>query len=294
MTTANWLASFALFVLAAAACTNKNETRPEKENPKSPLHFESGYSNVNGIKLYYEVYGAGEPLILIHGGGSTIQSSFSRIIPSLAQHYKVIALELQNHGRSGSRAIPQTFSQDADDVFKFLQTQKIQKVNFFGFSNGGHTLIELSTRHPEIVNKLVIASSPFKRDGFVPGFFDSMNGATLVNMPAKLKEEFLKVNPDSSQLQNMFERDKQRMIDFKGWTDEQIKSIMAPTLIVNGDKDVMTIENAIEMHRLISNSHLAIFPGVHGEYMGEITTLPNEGSFFDACTPIVLNFLKSN
>lgn len=255
------------------------------------INFKSDYSAVNGIKMYYEIYGQGKPLVLIHGGGSTIQSSFGRIIPQLARDYTVIAVELQNHGRSGFRNVPETFEQDADDVAALLSNIGISKASFFGFSNGGTTAMQISIRHPEIVNKLVLAAACYKRDGFIPGFFDGMQQATLVNMPRELKTAFLKVNPDTAKLQIMFERDRDRMIMFKDLSDKQIKSITAPILLINGDADVIKPEHAVEMYRLIPNCQLAIIPGGHGKYIGEITTLSNENQNTDFVVPMIKEFL---
>src|SRR4051812_43287429 len=95
------------------------------------INFSNGYCDVNGISMYYEIYGHGEPLVMLHGGGSTISSSFGRIIPLLAKQHTVIAVDLQNHGRSGSRNVPETFEQDADDVAALLQNLKINKASFF-------------------------------------------------------------------------------------------------------------------------------------------------------------------
>lgn len=257
------------------------------------VNFSNGYSDVNGIKMYYEIYGEGEPLVLIHGGGSTIQTTFGRVIPSLAKSFKVIAMDLQNHGRSGFREVPETFEQDAEDVTVLLKNIHIDKAYFFGFSNGGQTSIEIYLRHPEIVNKLILASAPHKKDSFPPGFFDGFDNVTLDIMPLQLREEFLKVNPDTAKLQKMFERDKNRMKAFKGWTDEQIKSIKVPTLIISGNMDVMLPEKAVEMHRLIENSELAILPGGHGNYIGEITTLNNDKSDSLYITPMIESFLNS-
>lgn len=251
----------------------------------------SNYAEVNDIKMYYEVYGKGTPLVLLHGGGSTIQSTFGRMIPHLADHYQVIAVELQNHGRSGFRLVPETFAQDADDTAALLQHLGIGKASFIGFSNGGQTCIELSLRHPQLINKMVIAACPFKRSGFFPGFFEFMPLATLDNMPPLLKAAFLAVTPDNDKLQMMFERDRDRMINFQDWTDDQIRSIDAPTLLINGDKDVMTLDHAVEMYRLIPNCRLAIIPGEHGSYFGEVTTLQPGQSFNAFIVPLIKEFL---
>ncbi len=261
------------------------------ESKQASVNFKSGYSEVNGLRMYYEIYGSGEPLVLIHGGGSTIQTSFGRIIPLLAAHYTLIAVELQNHGHSGFRDVPETFDQDADDVAALLSNLKINKASFFGFSNGGSTAMKIAIRHPEIVNKLVLAAAAFKRDGFVPGFFDGFQNATLANMPQELKTAFLKINPDTAKLQIMFERDSKRMMEFKDWDDGQIKSITAPALIINGDADVITPEHAVAMHRLIRNSQLAIIPGGHGKYIGEITTINYERDI-DFIISLIKEFLN--
>lgn len=251
------------------------------------------YAQVNSIKIYYEVHGNGNPLVLLHGGGSTIQTSFGHLIPLLANRYQVIAIELQNHGRSSYRMEPQTFSQDADDVAAVLQHLGINKASFFGFSNGGQTCIELSLRHPHIIHKLIIAAAPYKRSGFFPGFFDFMQGATIDSMPQPYQDAFLALTPDKDRLQIMFERDRDRMIAFTDWTDEQIRSITAPTLLINGDKDVMPVENAVEMYRLIPNCQLAILPGIHGKYIGEITSSQNGPKDAAAIMPLLEEFLDS-
>lgn len=229
----------------------------------------SGYAPVNGLKMYYEIYGNGTmPLILIHGGGSTIESTFGNILPFLSGYGKLIAVELQAHGRTTDRGAPETFEQDADDVATLLKYLKIDKANFFGFSNGATATLQIAIRHPEIVNKIVVASGAYRRDGFIPGFFDGFPNATLDNMPESLKEAFLKVTPDKARLQVMFEKDVARMENFKDIPDDDLRSIKAPTLIISADHDVTTPEHAVKMSHLIPNAQLVILPGTHGSIMG--------------------------
>lgn len=251
----------------------------------------TGYSHVNGIKMYYELCGHGKPLVLIHGGGSTIPSSFGKIMPLLAKKYRVIAMELQNHGRSGFRRGPETFEQDADDVATLLNNIGIGQAAFLGFSNGGTTALQLAIRHPELVNKLVLAAAAFRRDGFITGFFEAMQQATLESMPAELKDSFSKVNPDASKLPLMFEADRDRMIAFRDLPADLIKSIKAPALIINGDADVILPEHALELFRLIPGSQLAIVPGGHGGYIGEITALNQEEGVLEFIVSLILRFL---
>lgn len=253
--------------------------------------FQNGFSNANGLDLYYEIHGQGKPLVLLHGGGSTIETSFGRIIPLLAKNRRVIGVELQAHGHTADRATPLTFEQDADDVAALLQNLDIPKADILGFSYGGHTAIEFALRHPQFLNKLILASTFYKREAVVPQFWEGFDKATLEDMPPVLIEGFLKANPSEAGLLNMFNRDVQRMKDFTGWTDEQLQSITVPTLVINSSKDVGSPEHAVAMYRLLPNSELAIFPGGHGAYLGAIETLDNgHWSSFNA-TSLIEEFL---
>lgn len=283
---------FALTILILAACNESRTNKNTVDTKIDSLAFKSGYSEVNGLKMYYEIYGEGKPLVLIHGGGSTIETTFGRVIPMLAKHRQLIAVELQAHGRTSDRDSEVSFEQDADDVAALLKNLNILKADIFGFSNGGTTALQIAIRHPEIVDKLIAASALCKRNGVPSQFWGFMEQARLENMPEQLKEGYKKVASDTSGLQVMHDKDAKRMVDFKDIPDEKIKSIKAPALIIIGDKDVITPEHAIEMHRLITNSELAIIPGGHGEYIGEITTLKPDytGSDFFA-VQIIESFL---
>ncbi len=237
-------------------------------------NFQSGYSDVNGLKMYYEIYGAGKPLVLIHGGGSTIDTSFGRIIPRFSKHRQIIAVELQAHGHTNDRDTDLTFEQDADDVATLLNNLEIPKADFLGFSNGAHAAIEIAFRHPGLANKIILASGVYQRSATAPQFWEGFDEAALfTHMPRILREGYLKANNDPAGLQNMFDKDVQRMKAFKGWNDEQLKKIAAPALLINGTKDIISPEKAVEIYRLIPNCELAILPGEHGEYLGAIESL---------------------
>lgn len=233
----------------------------------------SDYAVVNGLNMYYEIHGSGDvPLVLIHGGGSTINTTFGNILPYLAKLGKIIAVDLQAHGRSGDRPEQETFAQDADDVAALLKHLNIAKASFLGFSNGGSTALQIAIRHSEIVHKLIPVSAVFKRDGLIAGFFGFMQTASLENMPQPLQDAYLEVAPNPENLQIMHDKDRDRMINFTDWPESDIQSITAPTLLIVADKDVITLEHTIEMSRLISNSELMVLPGVHGAMLGEICT----------------------
>lgn len=285
-----------LTLTSGNSCNEKeNETKIpsiEMETTTDTLDFKSGYSDVNGLKMYYEIYGHGKPLVLIHGGGSTIQSNFERIIPLLAKKRQVIAVELQVHGRTSDRDADLSFEQDADDIAMLLNNLKIDKADFFGFSNGGTTTLQIAIRHPEIVNKIILGSALAKRNGVPERFWDFMEQASLDNMPQQLKEAYIKVASNPGDLQVMHNKDAKRMLEFADIPDERIKAIQAPTLIIIGDKDVITPEHAIELNKLITNSELAIIPGGHGEYIGEVTTLKPDFKESDLVAfPLIENFL---
>ena len=156
----------------------------------SNSHFKSAYADINDLKMYYQIHGQGKPLVLIHGGGSTIQTSFGNLIPVLAKHRQIIAVELQAHGRTDDRNTDLSFEQDADDVATILQFLKISKADFLGFSNGGQTTIEIALRHSDIVNKIILASIFYKRDAAPPEFWKGFDTATLAVMPKLLREGF--------------------------------------------------------------------------------------------------------
>ncbi|WP_294671806.1 alpha/beta hydrolase [uncultured Fluviicola sp.] len=261
------------------------------EKTTEKTNFANGYSEVNGLKMYYEVYGQGKPLVLIHGGGSTIQTSFEKVIPLFAKNRKVIAVELQAHGRTSDRNQDLSFEQDADDVAALLKNLHIGKADFFGFSNGGTTVLQIVIRHPEIVDKIVLGSALSKRNGVPDWFWEFMEQATLENMPEQLKTGYRETASNPEGLQVMHDRDAKRMIHFKDIPDEKIKAIQAPALIIIGDKDIILPEHALEMHRQIVNSQLAIIPGGHGEYIGEITTLDADFKESTLVVPLIEKFL---
>jgi len=252
----------------------------------------AGYSDVNGLKMYYEIYGQGKPLVLIHGGGSTIQTSFGGIIPQFAKRRQLIAVELQAHGRTNDRNKNLSFEQDADDVAGLLRNLNIEKTDILGFSNGGQTAMEIAIRHPEMVNKIIICSAFYNRSAAVPQFWEGFDKATLSDMPKVYQEEFLKINNNHASLQNMFNKDVQRMKSFKGWTEEQLRSIKVPALIFNGNEDVGSPEHAVEMFRLLPHAKLAILPGGHGTYLGELATRTEQSKLPKLTAAIIEEFLN--
>lgn len=282
-------------LLMLASCNNSNQA-PEKSHQmkataNDTLISENGYSQVNGIRMYYEIYGQGKPLVLLHGGGSTIQTTFGRVIPLLAWHRRLICVELQAHGRTGDRNSGISFEQDADDVAEFLKNLGITKADIFGFSNGGNTALQMAIRHPQLCDRIIAGSVLLKRDGTFPQFWEFMKNGTFAQMPQQYKDAFIQVNPDSSKLVNMYQKCADRMNSFKDFPDQQLRSVQAPVLLINGNQDVASPEHIVAMSKLIPHCKLAIVPGGHGEYIGEVVTLKPGFKEADFAIPLIEKFL---
>ena len=247
---------------------------------------------IGDLRMYYEIHGRGRPLVLLHGGGSTIESTFGRILPALARTHQVIAVELQAHGHTHDIDRPLSFEQDADDIDALLGQLRIEKADFMGFSNGGTTCLQIALRHPQRVRKLVLASTTYRRDGMQAGFFEGMKDAKLEQMPPLLKEAYLKANPDPQGLQKMFDRDVARMLAFKDIDDASIKAIQAPALVLNGDAEVVLAEHALRLSRTLPHARLAILPGGHGAYIGEITAMDKDSKLPALVLTLIEEFLQ--
>lgn len=277
---------------ALTACTKQDKTVNNKTVPTDSLTVKTGYTDVNGISMYYEIHGQGKPLVLLHGGGSTIETSFGRIIPLLSNR-QLICVELQAHGRTGDRNTELSFAQDADDVAALLKNLNINKADIFGFSNGANTALQLGIRHPQLCNRIIAGSPLLKRNGTVPQFWEFMKNGTFADMPQQYKDAFLKVTPDSVKLMNMYQKCANRMINLKDFSDEEIKSIQAPVLLINGESDVATTAHITAMSKLIPHGELAIVPGGHGAYIGEITTLHGDDKPQEIVVPLIERFLDA-
>src|SRR5215831_20910871 len=126
------------------------------------------YAAVNGLRIYYEEHGSGRPLVLLHGGGSTVQTSFGAIIPQLARTHHLIAPEQQGHGHTADIDRPLSFEQMADDTAALLEQLRVANADVLGFSNGGMVALQLAIRHPARVRRLILCSSFYAHEGLSP------------------------------------------------------------------------------------------------------------------------------
>ena len=135
--------------------TQPNAAAEKKNEPYHRTLTTSGYAPVNGLQVYYEIHGGPKgkslPLVLLHGGGSTIETSFGKVLPSLAKARQVVAFEQEGHGCTADRNRPFTFDQSAEDTVALLRHLRIERADFFGYSNGGHIALQIAIGHPDLV-----------------------------------------------------------------------------------------------------------------------------------------------
>ena len=251
----------------------------------------TGYAPVNGLRIYYEIHGderpGQPPLVLLHGGGDTIGTSFGHLLPELARHRQVIAFEQQGYGHTADVVErPFTFEQSADDTAALLAHLHVETADLLGFSNGGTVALQVAIRHPKIVRRLVLMSALTARDGVEPWFWEAMKNASLDSMPKELQEAYLAVAPNPENLRLFHDKAARRMRDFQDVPKSAIRGVTAPALVVVGDADVIRPEHAVETFRLLPHSQLAILPATDHMKMPERTEwlVPMVLEFLDAAT----------
>lgn len=225
-----------------------------------------GYADVNGLHMYYERHGAaGTPLVLLHGGMLTIDLNFAGLIPTLAADHQVIAVELQGHGRTADIDREITPATLAGDVVALLDHLGIDRAHVLGHSMGAAVALELAVSHPDRVRSVVPVSASVRPDGMHEDLMDPSRFATSTRMPtaqdfADMREAYQRLSPHPEHFDQFLATLSASNADLKGWTDEQLAGITAPTLLVMGDHDFVTIEHGALMKRLIPGSHLAVLP----------------------------------
>lgn len=276
------------------ACASSRQTATSG-GPSATRAGQGRYAEVNGIRMYYELHGSpgGVPLVLLHGGGSTIDVTFGRVLPRFARHRLVIAVEEQGHGRTSDRDQPVRFHTSADDVAALLRHLEVDTADLFGFSSGASVALQVAVRHPALVRKLVFASAMTKKAGAYPELWEFMERATFANMPQPLKDAFLRVNPDTQQLRVMHDKDAERMRSFTDVPDSDLVSLRAATLVVIGDRDIVRPAHAVELTRLIPGARLLVLPGGHGEYLGEAVVTQRETRYPELTVGLVEEFLDA-
>lgn len=234
----------------------------------------SGYVAVNGLQMYYEIHGAGQPLVLLHGAFSAIGTSFGALLPELAKTRQVIGFELQAHGRTADIDRPLSIEQLADDVAAAIQELGIRPADIFGYSMGAAVALHVALRHPDVVRKLVLASVTYTLSGIHPGLMDGMGEMKPEMMHGSpWHDEYMRIAPNPDDFATLFAKKGEMDRGIQDIPAEAIRAIAAPTLLIIGDSDLVRPEHAVEMFRLLGggvfgdmppglpNSQLAILPG---------------------------------
>jgi pimeloyl-ACP methyl ester carboxylesterase len=216
------------------------------------------YADVNGVHLYYEERGEGPPLVLLHGGLLTIELSFGSVIPVLAEHHRVIAVELQGHGRTADIDRPMAFEHLAADVVGLLDHLSLEHADVFGFSLGGLTTYELLVHHPGRVGRAVVASADHRNDR--GGEVHPERLPTQADFAA-MRDAYVAAAPDPAHFEAFAEKTAAMVQGFGGWADDQLRAIEVPVLVVIGDTDFILVPNAAEAAELMPRGQLAVLPG---------------------------------
>ncbi|HMV86882.1 MAG TPA: alpha/beta hydrolase [Blastocatellia bacterium] len=256
----------------------------------------TGYAPVNGLKMYYEIHGNGEPVVLLHGAFMAISGDWNDWIGELSKTRKVIAVEMQGHGRTADIKRDLTYENLADDVAGLLDYLKIPGADLIGYSLGGGVAMQCAIRHPEKVRKVVVISAPFRRDGWVKEANDAWPNFTwemLKGTPAET--EWKKLNPGPDGFPDFFNHIKATALRPYDFGADKLKATKAPMFFIFGDADGVRLDQIAEMFRLKGGevhgdmqprpaSRLAILPDTTH------VTLMNRRSII---VPIVNDFLDA-
>jgi pimeloyl-ACP methyl ester carboxylesterase len=238
----------------------------------------TGYAKVNGLNLYYEIHGSGEPMVLLHGGLGA-SGMFSEILPMLSKTRQVITVDLQGHGRTADINRPLTFEAMADDVASLIRYLKIEKADVMGYSLGGGVALRTAAQHPDVVKKLVLVSIPFRRDGWYPEIRDGMSQVSAAAAePMKqtpMYQLYSKVAPKPDDWPVLLTKIGELVKKDYDWSKD-VAAIEVPTLLVFGDADAVPAAHAAQFFELlgggkkdggwdgsgIAKARLAILPGL--------------------------------
>src|SRR2546422_6124690 len=205
------------------------------------------YADVNGIKLYYEIHGTGRPLILLHGGLGALEM-FGPNLPALAKGRQVIAVDLQGHGRTADIDRPLSVALMADDIAALAKRLGLESFDVMGYSMGGGVALQAAIRHPEVVRKLVVVSTPFRRNAFYPEILAQQGqvgaAAAEAMKQTPMYQLYASIAPrpeDWPRLLGKIGETMKREFDFS----KEISGIKATTLVVAGDADIRSEERRV-------------------------------------------------
>lgn len=288
----------ALFSLLMVGCGTKEK---EQAVPAATPPTKTGHVPVNGVSYYYEVYGQGEPLLVLHGGLMS-SDSFKPILPTLGEGRQVIAIDLHGHGRTalGDRHID--YVAQGDDLAVLVKELGYSQVDVLGYSMGGGIAFRLAAQHPEVVRRLVLVSTGFAQDGFYPEMLP-MQAAVGAGIAEQMKATpmyttYAAVAPEPEEFPKLLDEMGAWMRRPYNWSDDVAKLTM-PTMIVFGDSDMYRHEHVTDFYKLLggarrdagwqrehmSKNRLAIIPdATHYDIFASPLLVPAVRPFLDGKT----------
>jgi pimeloyl-ACP methyl ester carboxylesterase len=270
-----------MLAVAAASIFAVAGNQPKSSaQPTQPAKKKTGYAPVNGVKMYYEITGEGQPAVFIHP-----VLSHCGLVPALTKNRQWIAMDLQGHGRTADIARPLTCEQHADDIAALLEHLQFEQADFFGDSFGGTIALMMAVRHPRLVRRVVSHG----------GSLAPYPGTAAVRPPADAdfvkwqREEYQKVAPDANHWAALFDRATTSLFAWKGFSPDQLQGVNTPVLIACGDHDLIPIERCAEWAQMIPNAQVAVIPdSSHFVLFSEPEKLlPSVAAFLDAPAPRV-------
>lgn len=223
---------------------------------------QSEYVQGGVLQMYCETQGHGRPLLLLHAGMATIETSFEKSRPVLAKRWMTIAVEQQGHGHTADIDRPLAYEQMVEDTATLLRQKKIANADVFGWSDGGIVALGLAARHPDLVRKVATIGSGYNTDAWKPDFKQRQaamkpdNGHTL-----SFRDAYRNVAPKPEDWPLLIHKVKAMWVGFKGWSDAEMRLLKAPLMVMLGDDDFIRPEHALELFRMVPSGRLAILPG---------------------------------
>ncbi|HLO90543.1 MAG: alpha/beta fold hydrolase [Chloroflexota bacterium] len=250
-----------LFAILLVSCNSQKENKIDYGSNLAV----GKYVVVNGIKIYYETYGEGEPLLLLHGNGGSIES-FTYQIPELSKHFKVIAVDSRAQGRTTDNDQEISYALMASDMAGLIDKLNLGKVNVVGWSDGGNIGLELAFAHPEKVLKVVTCGANYTHENCLAPF-DSVvmdPNDPLIQKIAKLKKRnstsIQRLSPDTLRVPLIRKKLESLMEKYPNFTPAQLKTINVPFLVVAGDHDLISFDQTMALYTNLPKSQLFIAP----------------------------------
>jgi pimeloyl-ACP methyl ester carboxylesterase len=245
----------------------------------------TGYAPVDGLKMYYEIHGEGQPLVLVHGGVVGI-TMFGGNVDALGKGREVIAVELQGHGHTADIDRPLSFEAMADDIAGLVKYLGLQRVNVMGYSLGGEVALQVAIRHPEVVRKLVVVSAAYKRQGMYPEVLAAMEqmgpGAAEMMKKSPLSKMYPNVN-----WATLFTKLGVLLSKDYDWS-KLVAAIKAPTMLVFADADAVRPEHIAEFYKLLGGGQRDAGLDGSGRSVNELAILPGQTHYTMSAAPALV------